>query len=97
MPGLLVYELAWLVFTLLQGHLRAHLRGKVACFRELGPVLRERRELQAKRKVADRDLLVAGPLTFSPSLVESPAKRRLAGALDFVVSLWWKLARPLSG
>ena len=97
LPGLLVYESAWLVFTLLQGHLGSHLRGKWACLAELGPVLRERRALQARRRVPDRELLVPGPLTFSPSLVASPAKRRLAGALDAVVSLWWKLARPLAG
>ncbi len=96
-PGILVYELVWSLFALLQGHLGAHLAGKWAFFKELPQTLRGRREVQAKRRVRDRELLVGGPLTFSPSLLGSAPARLCAGALDSLLRAWWWLARPLAG
>ncbi len=92
-PGLLLYEVVFTLFALRQGTLRAHLAGKLALVRELPELLRERRALQARRRVRDRELLVGGPLTFSPSLVESAAARLAASALDGALSAWWKLVR----
>lgn len=71
LPGILLYEIAWLVFVVTQGHLGAHLAGKRAFVAELPELLRTRRAIQRTRRVRDRDLLVGGPLTFSPSLVRS--------------------------
>ena len=75
LPGLLVYESAWLLFVLLRGHLGEHLAGKRDFLRGLGLVLRDRQALQARRVVRDRELLVGGPLTFSPSLVGTAPAR----------------------
>lgn len=97
LPGLLLYELVWLAFATLQGHLGAHLRGKRDFLRGLGPVLRSRRAVQKGRRVRDRDLLVGGPLTLSPSLVEKPLARFAARLLDGLLRAWWWVARPLAG
>ncbi len=96
-PGILSYELVWTLFSLLQGHLGAHLAGKRDFFKTLPATLRKRRAVQANRTVSDRELLVGGPLTFSPSLVERPAARLAARLLDGWLRLWWRLARPMCG
>lgn len=96
-PGILLYELVWLVFTVKAGHLRAGLRGKLAFLREW-PALRPlRREAQARRSVPDRALLVGGPLTFSPSLVEKRWARGAARTIDALLRAWWGLVRGIAG
>lgn len=94
-PGLLVYELYWLLFATLRGGLFAYLRGKWAFVQLLPTTLRARRVVQRTRVVGDRDLLVGGPLTLSPQLREKPLQRALASSLDAVLRGWWALARPL--
>jgi GT2 family glycosyltransferase len=96
-PGILLYELAFTLFALLQGNLGAHLAGKWSFLRGLRATLADRRAVQAARRVPDRELLVGGPLTLSPSLVASGPARALARALDACLGAWWRLARPLCG
>ena len=96
-PGLVVYELVWLLFAIQKGHLGEHLRGKRDFFRGLSRVLAERKTLQRSRRVPDRELLVGGPLTFSPSLLERAPARFAARCLDGVLRAWWWVARPLAG
>jgi len=97
LPGLLVYECVWLAFVLKEGHLRASMAGKLAALRALGRTLEKRRELQTRRCVPDRALLVGGPLTFSPSLMGSAWARACARVLDGCLRAWWLLARPFAG
>ncbi len=97
LPGLLVYECAWLAFVTKQGLIGAHVRGKLDFFRSLRGVLRSRRAIQRQRRVPDRELLVGGPLTFSPSLVESGFGRFAAACLDRTLRAWWTVARRLAG
>ena len=55
----------------------------------------ERKRIQASRNVLDRDLLVGGPVTFSPQLVAKPFARRLAAGLDALLRGLWSIFRPL--
>ena len=93
LPGLAVYELVWLVFTIKSGHLGSFLRGKLDFARALPRVRAARRELQSLRKLDDKELLRGGPLTFSPELLESPLKGRLVRGLDAILHAWWE-TRP---
>ena len=95
-PGILLYEVVWALFTLRSGHFRAHLAGKLALLGGLRAVLARRREVQALRRVSDRELLVEGPLTFSPQLVAKPGAARLAAGLDACLRLAWRAMRWLS-
>ncbi len=97
LPGLALYEVAWFAFALVQGHAGDWWRGKRAFF-----ALGERRRadgarFHATRIVADRDLLVGGPLTITPALKSSGLRGLLDGLLSNVLRAWWWLARPLAG
>jgi GT2 family glycosyltransferase len=95
LPGVLVYEAAWLVFTAKGGHFLTHLRGKLSFLKALPSAWRKRADIQRSRRVADSELLVGGPLTLSPQIVEKPAAARLARILDGLLRGWWALVRPL--
>lgn len=96
-PGLLVYELAWLAFTARAGHLGAHFAGKHGFLKDLGAALHKRAFVQRVRRCKDRELLVGGPLTLSPQLVERGAARRAARALDALLRGWWRIAAWAAG
>lgn len=93
LPGILVYEVAWLLFSAKEGHLGAWWRGKVAYLRLFREARRKRRSVQRRRRVRDRDLLVGGPLTLSPNLASS--KGTTARMLDGVLRGWWAVCRWL--
>ncbi len=96
-PGILLYELVWLAFMVKSGHLLPYLSGKRAFFGQLGDTLTKRSVLQARRRLPDRQLLVGGPLTFSPSLVESRFGANVQKTLNALLRTWWILVRWLAG
>lgn len=90
-PGLLLYELAWLLFVLRRGELGAWWRGKRAFLAELPRSRALRRAAQRARVRGDRGLLVGGPLTLTPALAS-----RATRALDALLAGWWALAGRLA-
>ena len=92
-PGIALYELVFTLFALVEGNLGSHLKGKRDFLRSWKETRAKRRVVQAARKVRDRELLVGGPLTFSPSLLESGPKRLFARGLDATLRGWWWLVR----
>ena len=96
LPGILLYELVFTVFALMEGNLGAHLRGKRDFFRSLGATRAKRREVQAARCLSDRELLVGGPLTLTPALLKSAPRRLFAHGLSGLLRAWWWCARPFA-
>ena len=96
-PGLVLYELVWLVFALAQGGLGAWLRGKWEVLDGWRETRTRRRAFQAARTVRDRELLVGGPLTLTPGLRANPLTRALAALLDRSLRAVWWLARRGAG
>jgi GT2 family glycosyltransferase len=97
LPGLAAYELAWLAFTLASGTFLEHVEGKVAFLQSLGDVLDARDAVQKRRQVADRDLLVGGPLTVTPQLAANDASAAALRLLDRLLAAWWEIGRRFSG
>ncbi len=91
-PGFLAYEAAYLAFALRKGHGGAWCLGKWQLLRALPRLLRQRRVVQRARRVRDRDLLRADPLTVSPLIRPGRALR----ALSRFLTVWWRLVRPLA-
>jgi GT2 family glycosyltransferase len=96
LPGILAYEFAWMIFTFTKGHAVPYLRGKLQVLLLLPRVFRKRRPIQRHRRLPDRELLVGGPLTMSPLLLQSTRARVAGRMLDGVLRGWWSIARWLS-
>lgn len=95
LPGLALYEVVWLGFAVSKGGLGAWLRGKWSVFIGMPETLRMRREVQARRQLGDRALLVGGPLTVTPALQQGGLGARLVGLVDALLRGVWVLVRPL--
>jgi GT2 family glycosyltransferase len=93
-PGLVAYECVWFVFALVSLAPHQWVRGKWRFLLLLGHVRRERARFQAQRKLADRALLVGGPLTITPALKSGGVRAWCVRALDLLLRLWWRVARP---
>ncbi len=91
-PGLAAYEFAYFAFALRKGHGGAWLRGKWHLLRALPRLTRQRRIVQRARRIRDRELLRADPLTVSPLIRPGRALRALSRFLTF----WWRLVGPLA-
>jgi GT2 family glycosyltransferase len=96
LPGLLAYELAWFGLAVASGGIGAWFRGKLAFARLLPQLARDRRAFQSRRSTGDRELLVAGPLTVTPSVGAGGLRRAFLRGLDLVLRGWWSLARGLA-
>jgi GT2 family glycosyltransferase len=92
LPGLAVYETAWILFALCTGHLRAYLRGKWRASTLLLKSFRRKRE-HARKHVPDRDLLGAPPMTFTKAALAQPFAERGATLLDGWLRMWWVVLR----
>ncbi|MCA9319272.1 MAG: glycosyltransferase family 2 protein, partial [Planctomycetes bacterium] len=88
-PGIFAYEFAYFVFAVKSGALGAWFGGKVDLIRLLPGILKDRRRVQATRRVRDRDLLGAASLTVSPLIKAGKALRWL----DAFLAGWWRLVR----
>jgi GT2 family glycosyltransferase len=95
-PGLLAYEVAWFGLAVLSGGTGAWFRGKLAFARLLPRVLEDRRAFQSRRRARDRDLLVGGPLTVTPSVGTGGFRSAILRGLDLVLRGWWGIARGLA-
>jgi GT2 family glycosyltransferase len=92
LPALAVYEAAWLAFAVVSGHWSSYLRGKWRAGGVLLRSLRGKRGAQRKR-VPDRELLGAPPMTFTRAALAQPMAGRGATFLDGWLRLWWVVLR----
>ena len=96
-PALLFYEAACFGIVILRGWLKPWFQAVWWHVTHLGPTLRRRREVQRKRRVADRDLLVGGPLPFTPGFVNSKWAAMGVSVLSATLDAYWRLTRRLIG
>lgn len=95
LPGIWIYEMAWIVFCAAQGTVGAYLKGKISLARILPAVLFQRAKIQRSRVLEDRDLLRCDPLTFWPSLLATRRRRLEKRVLDGLLGAWFRLIRRL--
>jgi GT2 family glycosyltransferase len=92
LPGLAVYETAWIIFALFTGHLTAYLRGKWRASTLLLRSFRRKRD-HARKQIPDRSLLGAPPMTFTRTALSQPFAERGATMLDGWLRMWWVVLR----
>lgn len=97
LPGLLVYEVVWFLFSLFSGGLFAWWRGKREVNDQLEDLIEKRMKVQRNRTRGDRELLQGGPLTVTPSLKAGGLRGLVLSGLDLVLRSWWALARWAAG
>ncbi len=95
LPGILAYEAVWFGFALAKGLVRPWFDGKRELVRQWGALMQQRRALQRARKVGDRELLQARPLTHAPMVRSGAVSRAVERLLDLSLRGWWRLVRPL--
>lgn len=97
MPAQLLYGVVYAGFGVRRGHLGDWLRGKWELLKMLPAAVRARRLAQRGRVVADRDLLVAAPMTLNPGLADRGFSASLRRGLDRFFAGYWRLVRRLCG
>ena len=96
-PGIVLFDLAWLVFSLREGFLLVYLRGKLSFFRLLPRLLVERRRIQAGRVIDDKELLGSRDLTLTPLIRKKGGLVRLERLLNGALRFWWRIVKALVG
>jgi len=97
LPPQLLYTATHFVFAVTRGHGIAWWQGKWSLLRLAPEVMQWRRAAQRSRRMRDRDLLTAAPLSLNPGIGERGLLRQVRSLLDRFYALYWRLARPLCG
>jgi GT2 family glycosyltransferase len=97
LPAQLLYGAIYAVFAHLRGNAWAWWRSTGQLLRLLPAICRARRQAQRGRVAADRDLLVALPLTLNRGLADRGGKILLRRAMDASFRCWWRCVRRLCG
>ena len=88
-PGIFLYECAYFFFALKNGSGIAWFRGKFAWMAMLPGLWSDRRNIQKSRRVSDRQLLGADPLTVSPLIKRTGLVPKLQRILDRLLAAFW--------
>lgn len=96
-PALALYELATLVFAIRRGWFGAWCAAWSWQMTHARDLARRRRDIQARRRLDDGELLVGGPLPLAEGVVGSGIERRLVGALSAILDLYWRWVRGWLG
>ena len=96
-PAQLVYGVVYAAFGVGRGHLGSWVRGKWELLCLLPKAIAARGPAQRGRRVPDRELLVAAPLTLNPGLADKGAGAWLRRSMDRFFGAYWRLVRGLCG
>lgn len=97
-PALLCYEAVQAAFFAAKGIPLLYVCGTLDALRSLPATLRRRRDVQALRVAADRDILFAGKIYLRPEHgAGGRAVRRAVSAASVALGMYWKVIRPALG
>jgi GT2 family glycosyltransferase len=97
MPALAFYELACLVITLLRGLGAEWARAWLWQVYNAQSISQRRKWVQRARKLSDRDLLVGGPLPFSPGFIRSRIEVAALNTLSTILNTYWRIVKHQIG
>lgn len=96
LPMLFLYDAAYFFFAIKNRSVGDWMKGKWDIVKRLPAILTERKKIQRRRKVRDRDLLKALPLTISPLIERRGLVARLEAFMGKLFTIWWRLIRRLA-
>ncbi|MFN0207242.1 MAG: glycosyltransferase family 2 protein [Planctomycetota bacterium] len=91
LPGLILYELAAVVFAIMKFSPHAYVHGKLSFFYHLPAALAARRITKTRRRVRDREFVRGGPLTLWPPLTAGRGTLVFSKILDGSLRFFWTL------
>jgi GT2 family glycosyltransferase len=94
-PLFLFYETAQLLVAVKKGWLGEWWRSVMWIATNLSTIRGQRRRIQSRRVVPDREILVGGPLPFRRELTSGRVERMARGLLDGVAQSYWAIAGKL--
>lgn len=94
-PMLLFFELITIAFMIKNRNIGSYFRGIWWNIVNLPSTISKRRDIQRKRKVYDRELLSAEPLSINPVLHRSGLEYHVYRIINSILSGYWKLASNL--
>jgi GT2 family glycosyltransferase len=97
LPAVILFELVWFFFALRQRAALSYFRGKGEALLLLPKLRAARKDIQKSRRVPDRELLCARPLTFTPLIERGPVGRFFERLLNACLRGWWALVRRFVG
>lgn len=92
-PALVGYELAQLVTVLMRGWLTAWGRALLSILGEAGYIRQQRQQMQPRRQVNDKEILVGGPLPLAPGFIRSRPAQLAVTTLSTMLNAYWRLAQ----
>ncbi|MBN1779926.1 glycosyltransferase [bacterium] len=95
LPAILVNQLAMFVFLTLKGRMIDFIAGSFNVWRTLPVVLNKRKQVQALKRVKDRDVLSGRPMDMMGAVKPSPPLRLMNVLLNGFFSVYWVLVRRL--
>jgi hypothetical protein len=93
-PILLVFEIFQLAGVMARGWVREWLAAALWIAQQRREILRRRRQVQATRRLPDRQILHGGTLPLRDELARGPLLRAGRRVLDRLAAAWWLAVRP---
>lgn len=90
-PANAVYEIFLFLFLLIKGGIKDYVSAIIAVFSVWSELMHKRKSIQLLRKVSDKEVLFADPMSLGRDLLENPVLAFLKSLLDQFFSLYWKL------
>lgn len=90
-PALIIYEIFLLSFMTLKGMPHLYFKGNINVIKNLGRIIKNRRVIQATRKVPDRELLTSGDMYISPALLKNSVLKIGVRVLNGFFNGYWKV------
>lgn len=95
LPSLLVYEAVLIMMAATKGLLLVYIKAIISTIKLSPGLLKKRKEIQKIRKISDRELLTAAPLSLVPGAVKGVFQKKLLYLLDSFLIWYWERIKLL--
>jgi len=92
-PGLILIEVAWVIFLARRGLLKPYFDAWKSLGQNRREIMAKRKEIQRQRRLRDSRVLVSAPLTPAPGVLSSGIEMKAKRFLDFLLDLNFQAVR----
>ena len=92
-PGLILIEVAWVIFLARRGLLKPYFDAWRSLGQNWREIMAKRKEIQRQRRLRDSEVLVSAPLTPAPGVLSPGLEMKAKKFLDFLLDLGFQMVR----